>query len=259
MVLLFLAFKTKSRLSLQLENKNMLIEERSDQLTVANRVKDRLLSVVSHDIKGPLNSLHGILGIYNSGFINPDEFKTYTKYIEDDLSKTSLLVDNILSWTSIQLKGTVINKEEIDLGDLLIENIELFKTIASNKKLSIKSDLAENRIVVFDKNILNLILRNLISNAIKFSFEGGEILISSRNSEGQSLIQVTDAGVGMSEEAVRSLQESENRKSSVGTGGEKGTGLGLSFCREYLQLAGGELKIQSTIGNGSTFTIVLPK
>lgn len=249
------SYKNLELLNLNLEK---MVEERSGQLITANRVKDRLLSVMSHDIKSPLNSLRGILTIYNNGAINSEEFKSYSKRIEDDLSKTSMLVDNILYWTASQLKGLEVKSEKFDLKDLLEENIGLFQTIASNKKLAIKSDLTQNHIINFDKNILNLAVRNLISNAIKFSHEGGEIIIHSGQTTNTTIIQVIDYGIGMSNEVVKSLEETQSTQSTAGTHEEKGTGLGISFCREYLQMAGGELKIDSILRKGSTFTISIP-
>jgi len=250
------SYKNLETLNLNLEK---MVEERSGELITANRVKDRLLSVVSHDIKSPLNSLRGILHIYNKGAISKEEFTNYSKRIEDDLGKTGLLVDNILYWTASQLKGLEVKLEKLDLKDLLKENIELFRTIADNKRVSIQNNLSEHHVVKFDRDILNLTLRNLISNAIKFSNEGGEIIIHAVDTDEASAIQIVDYGVGMSAETLKSLQYNETTLSAAGTSDEKGTGLGLSFCREYLQKAGAELKIDSTQGKGSTFTISIPK
>jgi len=241
------------------QNLEKMIDERTGQLTTANRVKDRLLSVVSHDIKSPLNSLRGILTIYNKGVISAEDFKYYSKRIEGDLTKTGLLVDNILYWTVSQLKGSTIKFEEFAVKDVVMENIELFQTIASNKKLSVKTKMTKSHVVNFDRNILNLTIRNLISNAIKFSNEGSEIIIYCEQLEEALSISVIDFGVGMSRAVLDSLQNYSETRSSMGTNKEKGTGLGLSFCREYLQMAGGKLQIESTPGNGSTFTIFVPQ
>jgi len=246
-----------------LESSNQTLEEmvveRTGQLVTANRVRDRLLSVVSHDIKGPLNSLRGVLNIYANGSIDAEEFKHFSKRIDGDLSKTSLLVDNILYWTASQLKGTQVKYEKFDLRCLLKENIDLFHTIATNKKLSIKSEQMESYVINFDRNILNLAIRNLISNAIKFSHEGQEIIVQCEQMEEVCLVRVIDFGVGMGEDVLISLQQTETTLSGAGTHNERGTGLGLSFSREYLQMAGGELEIKSAPGKGSTMTISIPQ
>ena len=250
------SFKNMEQLNQSLEK---MVSERTEQLTSANKVKEKLLSIVSHDIKSPLNSLRGILSMYTQKIITPEEFKYHSKRIEDDLTKTSLLLDNILFWTANQLRGAKPRFEKIDLHDIVQENIELFETIASTKKLSLKNHAIKSHLVNFDRNILNLTLRNLISNAIKFSHAGDDVIIHSEVTEKASLIKVIDFGVGMSKEVLKTLQGSQTTKSSEGTNKEKGSGLGLSFCREYLQTAGGELEIDSTPGKGSTLTISVPQ
>lgn len=267
-VLVFLLFQVyllahhyaKSYKNLEVLNLNLekMVEERSGQLITANRVKDRLLSVMSHDIKSPLNSLRGILHIYNRGNISKEEFTRYSKRIEDDLGKTGLLVDNILSWTSSQLKGLEVKSEVLELNELLEENIGLFGTIADNKGITIQNNLSKDIRLVFDRDILNLTLRNLISNAIKFSHEGGKVIIQATQSDGTCLLQIVDNGVGIGDEVLESLQQIETTMSALGTSEERGSGLGLSLCREYLHLAGGKLHIESVPGKGSVFTVAIP-
>jgi signal transduction histidine kinase len=242
-------------LNLNLEKK---VQERSGELITANEVKDRLLSVMSHDIKSPLNSLRGILQIYNSGAISQQEFAQYTQHIENDLSKTSILVENILYWTASQLKGVQVKIEEFALYNLLEENLNLFRTIAANKKLSLIHNAPKSLVVKSDRNILNLVLRNLISNAIKFSFEGGKIEILVKEGKEKLMIEVKDQGVGMDDETLETLLAPELVVSTSGTGNEKGTGLGLALCRDYLRKAGGELTVDSEKGVGSTFCITMP-
>jgi signal transduction histidine kinase len=250
------SYKNMETLNLNLEK---MVEERSGELITANRVKDRLLSVISHDIKSPLNSLRGILHIYNKGAISGEEFTNYSKRLEDELGKTGLLVDNILYWTTSQLKGIEVKLERLDLKEMLNENIELYQSVAANKKISIKNDITEQDVINFDRNILNLTLRNLISNAIKFSHEGGEIIVHTVSAVDSLAIQIIDYGVGMNAEQLRMVEGSEPTTSTMGTSDEKGTGLGLTFCREYLRKAGAELRIDSSLGNGSTFTISIAR
>jgi signal transduction histidine kinase len=251
---------SKSYKNLELLNQNLekMVEERTGELRTANTVKDRLLSVMSHDIKSPLNSLRGILQIYNKGAISRDEFSTYAKHIENDLSKTTILVENILYWTASQLKGIQLKMERFDLHQLMEENVQLFQTIASGKKISLQHNTPSNLVISSDRNILNLVLRNLISNAIKFSYEGGVIDIFMWQTKESLFIRVKDDGIGMDRATLESLQSPAFTVSASGTENEEGTGLGLAICREYLQKAGGQLTIESTEGKGSTFTIILP-
>jgi signal transduction histidine kinase len=268
-VLVFLIFQVyllanhyaKSYTHLEEMNLNLekIVAERSGQLITANAVKDRLLSVMSHDIKSPLNSLRGVLQLYNHKAISQDEFINFTRMIENDLNKTNILVENILYWTASQLKGIEVNEEVFDLSQLISENINLFQTVASGKKIVIEQSTAPGLSIHSDRNILNLVLRNLISNAIKFSFEGGRIDVLAKRINSATLVQVKDEGTGMDEETLDTLLADELSLSSVaGTRNEKGTGLGLALCREYLEKAGGQLTVESVKGQGSTFNILIP-
>jgi signal transduction histidine kinase len=138
------------------------------------------------------------------------------------------------------------------------ENIQLFQTIASGKKISLQHNIPSQLLVTTDRNILNLVLRNLISNAIKFSHEGGLIDIFMWQTKEAMFIRVKDTGMGMDAAKLKSLQSPAFTVSTSGTENEEGTGLGLALCREYLQSAGGRLTIESVEGKGSSFTIILP-
>lgn len=260
-VLVFLIFQVyllANHYAKSYQNLERTVEERTGQLVTANTVKDRLLSVVSHDIKSPLNSLRGILQIYNSGAITKEEFDHFAKKLEDDLNKTTMLVDNILSWTTSQLKGVQPKMERFDLHLLVEDNVALFDTIAKHKKISLRHNVGKYQYISFDRNILNLVLRNLLSNAIKFSFEGGEIRIEVQKADDRMDIKVIDQGKGMDAQTLAMLAVPSKAVSTSGTQNEKGTGLGLNLCKEYLEKAGGQLIIQSIAGKGSTFIIQLP-
>jgi signal transduction histidine kinase len=250
----------KSYRNLELLNQNLekIVEERTGELRTANTVKDRLLSVVSHDIKSPLNSLRGVLQVYNKGAISKDDFSNFAKHIETDLNRTAILVENILYWTASQLKGVKVSKERFDLHYLIEENIQLFQTVAENKKIHLTHDSPKDFIIRYDRHILNLVLRNLIANAIKFSYENSAVRISVHKTDDSLTISVSDEGVGMDEETLKNLFEPEQNISTSGTKNEAGTGLGLALCREYLQKANGQLTIQSTKDKGSVFIILIP-
>lgn len=267
-VLVFLLFQVyllanhyaKAYRNLEALNQNLekIIEERTGQLVTTNTVKDRLLSVMSHDIKSPLNSLRGVLNIYNKGAINQEEFSQLTLQIENDLGKTSMLVENILHWTASQLKGVQSKMEKFDLYMLIENNIRLFDTFSVRKKISIHHNVSPHKEVVSEGNILNLVLRNLLSNALKFSHERGKISINVTTHHDILEVKVKDDGVGMDANTLKTLLKPSLTVSTTGTDNEKGTGLGLSLCREYLNKAGGNLTIESTPQKGSTFTITLP-
>jgi signal transduction histidine kinase len=249
------SFKKLEVLNLDLEK---VVDDRTRELTTANTVKDRLLSVISHDVKSPLNSLRGILRIYNTGDIKQEEFGKYALQIEDDLNRTGLLVENILHWTSSQMKGVQVRKESFDLHTVIEENVDLFRTIAANKGISIHHNAVRNTKVTTDRNVLNLVMRNLLANAIKYSHEGGEIQILVKIENQTLSIQVRDTGVGMDEKTMQIVLGNLGKLSAIGTGNEKGTGMGLALCREFVLKAGGQMTVESSQGKGSTFSVLMP-
>ncbi|HEU5290956.1 MAG TPA: sensor histidine kinase [Cyclobacteriaceae bacterium] len=240
------------------QNLEKTIDERTKQLVATNTVKDRLLSVISHDVKSPLNSLRGVLNIYNKGAISKDEFSQLTLQIENDLGKTNMLVENILHWTASQLKGVSLKLENFDLYALVEDNIRLFDTFSVRKKISIHHNVLPQTRITSDRNILNLVLRNLLSNALKFSFERGKITIDVRLNHDWLELSVKDEGTGMDAEKLSSLLSPKFTVSTTGTDNEQGTGLGLALCRDYVQKAGGNLSVESTVGKGTTFKVTLP-
>jgi signal transduction histidine kinase len=256
--LLFQVYLLANHYAKSYRNLEQMVEERTGELRTANTVKDKLLSVVSHDIKSPLNSLRGILQIYNKGAISKDEFNHFAEHIETDLNKTTILVENILYWTASQLKGVNVNPEPVNIYQLVEENIQLFETVAKNKKIALKHNAPKDLIIRADRNILNLVLRNLVANALKFSFEGGEVQVVITKLDHSIMLRVSDEGVGMDQAVLQNLSEPEQTITTTGTQSESGTGLGLGLCREYLQKAGGQLSIESVKGQGSTFSVVMP-
>ncbi len=249
-----LAYKNLEMINLDLETK---VQARTAELTKANQVREKLLSVVSHDIKGPLNSLRGVLDIYQKGGFSESEMKSLTGKIEENMNATSMLMDNILLWMSNQIKGAKVSYSKFDLQKLVNEHLKIFKTIADSKNVSVINSVPELE-VRSDKQILSLVLRNLIANAIKFSFENGRIEISSQTDESDFIIRVKDYGKGIPLDVVQSLFQGNSTFSMEGTHFEKGTGLGLTLCYDYLKHLNGEISVQSELNKGTTFSIRIP-
>ncbi|MBI3482779.1 MAG: sensor histidine kinase, partial [Bacteroidetes bacterium] len=249
-----LAYKNLELINVDLETK---VQARTAELTKANQVREKLLSVVSHDIKGPLNSLRGVLDIYRQGGFSESEMKSITGKIEENMSTTSMLMDNILHWTTNQLKGVKVSNSKIDLKEFVDEHFKIFKTILETKNISLINSVPQIE-VRSDKQILSLVLRNLIANAIKFSFEKGRIEVSAERNKSDFTIKVSDNGKGIPSESVESLFHPNSTLSTEGTSQEKGTGLGLALCYDYLKHVGGEISVQSKPGKETTFTIRIP-
>lgn len=247
-----IAYKNLEQTNIDLEAK---VQARTSELTKANHVREKLLSVVSHDIRGPLNSLRGVLDIYRKGGFSEAEMRSLTGKIEENMSTTSMFMDNILLWASNQLRGVKVKYSKVDLKALVDEHFKIFETIARNKNISLVNS-AERLEVQSDKQILSLVIRNLIANAIKFSFEGGKIEILAREENADFVIQVKDNGKGIPAEDLASLFQAST--TTEGTKQEKGTGLGLTLCYDYLKHLNGEISVQSEVGRGTTFTIRVP-
>lgn len=267
-VLVFLLFQVYllanhqalSHKALEIMNVNLegIVHERTRELRTANDVRDRLLSVISHDVRSPLNSLQGMLDLYNKGHITADEFSQFSKQIQAQLGSTNLLVENMLVWTAAQLKDTKPQRKEFDLKELVDHNMGLFHSTAISKGVVLDSHVLTSCRVTWDKNIMHLALRNLVANAIKFSHEGGRIEIDSETSHGELHVSVTDHGVGMDSVTLDTILTSHGTTSREGTGKERGAGIGLSLVREYVVHAGGRLSAQSKEGEGSRFTLAIP-
>ncbi len=267
-VLVFLLFQVYllanhqalSHKALEIMNVNLegIVHERTRELRSATDVRDRLLSVISHDVRSPLNSLQSMLDMYNQGHIKAEEFSQFSRQVQGQLGSTNLMVENILLWTSSQLKGAKLHRKEFDLKELVDRNIDLFQSTARNKKIHIKTLLSDPIKVVWDKNIMHHALRNLIANAIKFSHEEGIIEISGESVNGEVRLHVRDFGIGMDRSTIETILANRQAASREGTGRETGAGVGLALVNEYLGHAGGKLLAESEAGKGSTFTIVIP-
>lgn len=237
-----------------------IVADRTRELTDANQLKDRLLSIISHDIKGPLNSLKGLLTVFNmEQHSNPNELKAFTRTVEDELQRVIGVANTILRWTSSQIKGTEINREQFNLKKFLEEHVHYFHSLAQTKKINLNVRVFEGLTLESDRNIMSLVLRNLISNAIKYSTENSSIEISAEQRSPSVVLSVQDSGTGINHDQLRLLFDQKNIVSTRGTNNEKGTGLGLILCKQYLDLIGGKIWVNSQPGEGSTFFVKIPE
>jgi signal transduction histidine kinase len=234
-----------------------LVDERTLELSQANKIKDKLLSIISHDIKSPFNSLRGIVSLFNQGFIKGEELGPVMKKIESQMGITNLLIENVLLWVRSQMAGVAMSFEPVLLCNLVNEHLSLYETTAAEKKIQLVNEVQIELAVQADKQVLSLVLRNLISNAIKYSFESGKITISAQRINAHVSLSISDNGTGMSESTLTRLFQREGLTSELGTRNEMGTGLGLMVSREYLLKMGSELRVESVLGKGSTFRISL--
>ena len=235
------------------------IEAQAETLDELNHTKDKLFTIIAHDLRSPLNNLKMTLQLFEKQYINPDEFCDITKVLETNVDTIKDTLDNLLNWSISQLQGLDITPETLNIKDLGIEAITLYKEIADKKGITLRQEIDFETLVIADKNHVRLVLRNLISNAIKFTDEGGEIKITTQKLTNNTLqINIIDNGIGMTAEQSYKLFKVKSHFTSYGTANEKGTGVGLLLCQEFIIRNSGVIGVDSKIGRGSCFFFSLP-
>ena len=232
----------------------------SEQLKVANQTKDRFFSIISHDLKSPFNSLLGFSEILVQS-ISDQNFKdaaVHAQIINDISNQTFTLLNNLLEWARTQSGHINYAPQRFDLTEIVSDQLEVFHDVAKSKNIRIDNLLPSNIQCVFDKNMLKTVIRNLISNAIKFTPSNGQISISASKADKAMQLTVSDSGVGMSHETVESLFKIDKTQSTLGTNNESGTGLGLILCKEFIEKHNGEIWAESKPQHGSSFCFTLP-
>ncbi len=232
----------------------------NSKLQELNATKDKLFSIIGHDLKGPLNSLTSFsyLLLHHIDSISKDEIKMLSLDIDKSLKNLFNLLENLLEWSRSQTGSIDFKAEEFDLAVVLKENEELLKGQAQDKKITIINNNKISLPVKVHQHSINTIVRNLMSNAIKFTNDGGTITLATEEKGNQFIISVTDTGVGMSPEAIQKLFLLGAKHSTLGTAKEKGTGLGLLLCKEFAEKNGGTIHVESKEGAGSKFYFTVP-
>lgn len=250
-----------NRMRRKLEQQNVVISEKNDQLLELNKTKDKFLSIIAHDLKGPFNALLGLLENLTNEFnsFTDNEKLLLLRSLEKTSQNTYALLVNLLDWARAQKQGITINPTQIEVNQVVEEVFLLLNTRALKKQHQLINDVPKNTSCYFDKNILTSVLINLINNAIKFTPRGGTIAVKwNTNSEGKGVITVEDNGIGIPEAWLTELFELGNQMRRRGTEQETGTGLGLILVKEMLQASGGHIQVQSSEGKGTRFIISLP-
>lgn len=235
---------------------NTLLQQ-AEELLSTNDLKNKLFSIVSHDLRNPILSLNEIINLFNEGVITDEEIKSYMPLISKNIKNTSALLENLLHWSRSQLKGERIQKNNFNLRIASLLQTTILEPLANEKNIKINNTIDENIDVHADRDMIELVFRNLISNAIKYCYEGGVISISSSLENEKVKVCVQDTGIGIAEENLQKLF-GLNNYSTPGTNKELGTGLGLLLCREFITKNGGRIWVESTLNVGSKFCFTLP-
>lgn len=236
---------------------NENINHQKNELQQSNQIKDKLLSIISHDFRSPLNSLEGILDLITQGRISPDEMQLVSKELRVKVNITTSLLDNLLNWAKSQMQGIKTNPDYFDIKELINDTIHLLSIQAEKKDVRIFNRMVDSQEVFADYEMTKLVVRNLISNAIKFTSSGDKIFIKSVLKEGFLMVIIKDTGKGISREDQVKLFTNE-AKSTLGTAYEKGTGIGLLLCKDFVEKNGGMISLESEEGEGSTFMFSIP-
>jgi signal transduction histidine kinase len=242
-----------------IQNQNEAIILQKEELNQLNTVKDKLLSVISHDLRGPIAAVSGLLGLLKSGHLNYQELITQSSKLNNEVHSLTYLLDNLLSWSKSQMQGINLNVGTIQLVKVVDECLKATSPISEQKRISVFNNVPANCYVQTDINLVNLAIRNLVMNALKFTHEQGEIDITAEDQDDQVLISVNDNGVGMTPDELSKLFNAESHYSKMGTANEAGTGIGLLLCKEFIELDGGKIWAVSQEGKGSSFKFLLKK
>ena len=237
-----------------------VLKKYAEDLKLLNASKDKFFSIVAHDLKNPFQGLLGFSEILQNDYdISTDkEKKEYIGQIRTASKNAYTLLENLLQWSRLQTGRLKIHSRELYLNSEINAAMHLLTANSMRKKISIQNETDKNVIVVSDKNMLHSILQNLISNAVKFTHENGEISISSTSENGFAIVRVTDNGIGINKDDLEKLFQIDNHYSRPGTMNEKGTGLGLPLCREMTELNGGKIWAESEEDKGSSFCFSIP-
>ncbi|RZK09967.1 MAG: HAMP domain-containing histidine kinase, partial [Flavobacterium sp.] len=227
------------------------------ELEQLNMVKNKFFSIVSHDLRSPLSNLKMLFGLYREGQLNENELSELLARLEDTIYTTSVFLDNLLEWSKSQLDGIIVNPSLFEIGKLVEENIQLVETAVRLKGLKMQYDIEENIIAFADQNMINVVVRNLISNAVKFCSTGDSVIIQAYHQNNKVILTIKDTGPGMSEKELEKLFNLEFTITSS-VSGEKGHQIGLVLCKDMVEQNKGRITVESELGKGTIFLVELP-
>ncbi len=238
------------------------IEERNEQLTKLNAEKDKFFSIIAHDLKSPFTGLLGLteLMVDCSDSFTTDEFVEYSKSINKASQKLYKLLENLLEWAQVQRGTITFTPMNLDLAQIVSQSIDTIYQRALQKQITIINEITTSQEVFTDEKMTETVLRNLLSNAVKFTKSGGKVIVKAESADDNTIrVSVEDTGVGIQQKDIDRLFKIEEKVSSEGTEGESSTGLGLLLCKEFVEMHGGKIWVESENGKGSKFSFTIHK
>jgi two-component system, sensor histidine kinase and response regulator len=245
--------------NLAIKQQRIAIQQQAENLQELDQVKTKLFSVISHDLRGPISNLQSLLDLFTKKLMTADEFIGLSGKLKENLNLTQRTLENLLNWSLSQMEGIRTDKRKIDIANCIDEACSLLEEVASRKNITLHKELTGSMKVWADEDQLQVVLRNLIHNAIKFSSFNDQIQIQASRDNDYCHIRIKDAGIGMTQPEIDTIVGSKQYFSKTGTEQEKGTGLGLLLCKEFITRNGGVIQIRSAIGQGTevSFTLLL--
>lgn len=242
----------------ELSASNTKLVEQNNQLEEVNQVKDKLFSIVSHDLKDSISSIKAFLDLLKDDGISKEEFNQLIPELSENANNASSLLFNLLNWSKSQMQNLQPKPELFNIQEVFHIKMALVEKKVEDKGILL-IDESRRDFVYADRSMLEIVLQNLITNAVKFSGKGDVITVSNQDYNGKVLISVEDTGIGISEENIKKLFNAKKNFTTIGTENEKGTGLGLTICKDLVELNNGRIWVESTPNVGSKFFIELPK
>jgi two-component system, sensor histidine kinase and response regulator len=240
----------------QLNEMNLKVKQKNEELAQINEIKNKLFAIIAHDLRGPLSSLQSLLYLIRDHDLSESEMDEISSMLEKNLQENASMMDNLLAWAKAQMNGIQLNPREFALKLGIKSVIDQIKFQAEGKKISIETSLEEFEVVA-DYDMIKLVVRNLIANAIKFSETGGVIKVEAVEKGEFCEIRVIDNGIGIKKKDQDKIF-SKAHFTSRGTDNEKGSGLGLMLCKEFIETHGGKLWFESEVGKGTSFIFTIP-
>ena len=242
------------------EKRTAQLKAQAEDLKILNSTKTKFFSIIGHDLKNPFYAINGLSSMLKdkNNEMPAEQRYEISSMIESASKNASSLLENILTWSRSQSASISMQMESINLSQIVRECFDLLQVNAEKKNIQLRLEMASDIVAHADKNAITTVIRNLINNSLKFTPDGGCITVNGYTTASVSYLSVSDTGVGMSEETIKKLFRIDENISTKGTSGEGGTGLGLIICKEFIDKNNGQIKAESRIGSGSTFTIILP-
>ncbi|MFP4471149.1 MAG: tetratricopeptide repeat protein [Bacteroidales bacterium] len=253
-------YRTARKLEMQVADRTRTLQENEQKLIEINRTRDRFYSIIAHDLKSPFNSLIGFSNLLHDEYpdFSDKERLNFIEIIRNSSEEIYVLLENLLDWTRNSSHQLQVKQIRIDLSRVTRQILLLQEKNAEMKNISVINNVPKNTFAIADENMIRTVIRNLLSNAIKFTEKDGRIVLDARQYDSVVEYSVQDNGIGISAENLTKLFSADSNYKKKGTANERGTGLGLLLCRDFISKIGGDLRVSSEPGKGSTFSFTLP-